>query len=54
MDPASADHGRDDLDRLELVRRAFERVAGQDHEVGEVAGEELAAASLVAATATPG
>ena len=30
MDPLAADHRRDDLDRLELVGRALERVAGED------------------------
>ena len=44
----AADHRRDDLDRVELVRRAGEGVAGEHDEIREVAGEELAAAALVA------
>ena len=48
MRPASADHRRHDLDGLELVGRAEERIAGEDDEIGEEAGEELAATALVA------
>ena len=48
MHPAAADHRRDDVDRLELVGRARERIAGEHDEVGEITREEFAAASLVA------
>ena len=48
MHPAAADHRGDDLDLAELPRRALERVAVEHDEVGEVAGEELAAPALVA------
>ena len=54
MHPAAADHRRDDLDRLELVRRALERIAREHDEVGEVAGEELARAAARPARARPG
>ena len=46
--PTAADHRRDDLDRLELVGRAGERVAREHHEIGEEPGQEPAAAALVA------
>ena len=47
MHPAAGDHRCDDLDRLELLGRAHERVAREYDEIGEVAGEQLAAATLV-------
>src|SRR3954470_24185108 len=39
--PAPADHRGDDGRLAELSRRAFERVAVEDDEVGEPAGDEL-------------
>src|SRR5437763_3118005 len=49
VDPAAAEHRRDDLHLAELLRLlASERVAVEDDEVGEVAGDELPTASLVA------
>ena len=48
VDPAAADHGRDDLDRLQLVGRGLERIAGENDEVGEIARKELPAPALVA------
>src|SRR5262245_12207611 len=47
VNPTAADHRGHDLDRLQLVRSAVERVAREDDEVGEVAGEKLPAAALV-------
>ena len=52
VDPAAADHGRDDADRVQLLGWARERVAREDDEVGKVAGEQLAPAVLV--TGEPG
>src|SRR5262245_19876899 len=46
MDPAAAEHGGDDLDLREVFEIAVEGVAVEDDEVGEVAGQELAASSL--------
>src|SRR4029078_7900374 len=46
VDPPSADHGRHHGDRGKLHRRAFEGVAVQDDQVGELAGNEPPAHSL--------
>ena len=48
MRPRAAEHRRHDLHLGELLRLAGERVAVEHDEVGEVAGDELAAAPLVA------
>src|SRR4051812_13643746 len=47
--PAARDHRGHDLDLRQLCRLARERVAVENHQVGVVAGQELAAAALVAA-----
>src|SRR5207253_9633887 len=44
VDPAAAQHGRDDAHLGKLVRRDRERVAIEDDEVGQVAGGEPAGA----------
>src|SRR5207244_1232379 len=46
--PAAAEHRRDDVHVAELLRLALERVAVEHDEVGEEAGQELAAPALVA------
>ena len=48
VDPAAADHRRDDLDVAQLVHRDRDRVAVEDDEIGEVAGQQLPPPSLVA------
>src|SRR5919198_3596257 len=47
VDPTPTDHRRDHPDRVELVRRAFERVACEHDEVCEETREELSAPMLV-------
>ena len=47
MDPAAPDHRRDHLDVAQLLGLDRERVAVEHDEIGEVAGEELAAPALV-------
>ena len=47
MHPAAPDHRRDDLDVRKHGGGDRERVAVEDDQVGEVAGEELPAATLV-------
>src|SRR5436190_7746176 len=46
--PAPAEHGRHDLNLRELFRVELEWIPVEDDEVGEEAGEELAAAALIA------
>src|SRR2546423_13969583 len=46
--PAPAEHGRHDLNLRELFRVELEWIPVEDDEVGETAGEKLAAAALVA------
>src|SRR6476620_2058089 len=48
MHPAAAEHRGDDANVRQRFRLDVERVAVEDDEVGEVAGQELAAAMLVA------
>src|SRR5438093_10519716 len=45
--PATTEHRRDDVDFRELLGLELEGVAVEDDEVGEIAGQELAAAVLV-------
>ncbi len=45
--PAPADHRRDDVHASQLFGLERERVAVDDHEVGEIAREEAAATPLV-------
>ena len=48
MHPVTAEHRRDDANVGQRFRLDVERVAVEDDEVGEVPGQELAAAMLVA------
>src|SRR5947207_1715313 len=48
VNPLAADHRRDDADRVELVRRAVQRVAVEDDEVGEQPRAQATATLLVA------
>ena len=48
MRPAAADHRRDDLEVAQLLRLDRERVAVEDDEVGEQAGNQPSAPALVA------
>src|SRR6266571_3009078 len=46
--PATTEHRRHDLHRRQLLRIELERITVEDDEVGEVAGEELAAPPFLA------